>query len=241
MSFFKFRKSRRVRRISFIEKTIRRYMRDIYARDLLLQLEIEARNESIAYIKQHMTNSMIFTSWHAMHENAIEHALVDGLILEFGVKKGETIREIAGMTSRIVHGFDSFQGLPEDWTGMAIRKGRFSQKGKLPKVPSNVILHPGWFNESLPVFKQQYREPIAYIHIDCDLYSSTKTIFAELADRFVPGTIIVFDEYFNYPNWQQHEYKAFQEFVSAHGIRYEYLGFISYDSFVSVRITGKPR
>ncbi len=239
MSFLKFKKSRRIRKISFIEKAIRHYVRDIYAKDLLLQLEIDARNESIAYIKQHMSNSMIFTSWHELHDHALEHVKVDGLYMEFGVKKGETIRELARMTGKPFHGFDSFEGLPEDWAGMAIRKGRFSQKGKLPKVPENVILHPGWFNESIPVFKQKYHEPIAYIHIDCDLYSSTKTIFTELADRFVPGTIIVFDEYFNYPNWQQHEHKAFMEFVARHGFTYEYLGFISYDSFVSVKLTGK--
>jgi len=239
MSLFNFRKSRRVRRMSFMQKAIYHYMRDIYAKDLLLHLEIAARNETITYIKQHMTNSVIFTSWHELHHHAIEQAQVDGLFLEFGVKKGETIREIAKMTSRPVHGFDSFQGLPEDWTGMAIRKGRFSQKGKLPKVPANVMLHPGWFKESLPIFKQRFKEPISYIHIDCDLYSSTKTIFDELADRFVPGTVIVFDEYFNYPNWQQHEYKAFQEFIARFGFTYEYLGIISYDSFVSVKITGK--
>ena len=238
MSFFNFRKSRRARKISFLEKKIRQYFRDIYVKDLLLHLEIEARNETIAYIKQHMQNSMIFTKWHDLHKHAIEHARIEGLFLEFGVKKGETIREIAKMTNRTVHGFDSFQGLPEDWAGTVLRKGRFDKQGKLPKVPASVMLHSGWFNESLPVFKKKFNEPVAYVHIDCDLYSSTRTIFDELADRIVPGTVIVFDEYFNYPNWQQHEYKAFQEFVTEHGLTYEYLGFISYECSVSVKITG---
>ena len=62
--------------------------------------------------------------------------------------------------------------------------------------------------------------PVAFIHVDCDLYSSTKTIFSLLSDRIVPGTIILFDEYFNYPNWQQHEYKALQEFVDTKNIKY---------------------
>lgn len=61
------------------------------------------------------------------------------------------------------------------------------------------------------------------MHIDCDLYNSTKTIFDNLAPRIKSGTIIVFDEYFNYPNWQQHEYKAFQEFVEDNNIKYEYI------------------
>ncbi|MGH8120375.1 MAG: class I SAM-dependent methyltransferase, partial [Gammaproteobacteria bacterium] len=172
MSLFNPGKSRRTRHLSFIQKKIMRYLRDIYAKDLLFNLEMEAMRESIAYIKQNMTNSMIFTSWDNLHAHAMEHAGLKGLYLEFGVKKGKTIREIAAMTSNIVHGFDSFQGLPEDWAGTVLLKGRFNKRGKLPKVPANVLLHSGWFNESLPVFKKQYQDPIAYMHIDCDLYSS---------------------------------------------------------------------
>ena len=239
MPLFNFKKSKRARKISFIQKKIMHYLRDLYAKDLLLNLEIEAMRESIAYIKKNMINSMIHTNWHSLHAHAIEQAKLNGLFLEFGVKKGVTIRQIAQMTSGTVHGFDSFQGLPEDWTGRTIRKGRFSQQGKLPRVPDKVMLHPGWFEDSLPVFVQQHKEPVAYVHIDCDLYSSTKTIFKFLADRIVPGTVIVFDEYFNYPNWQQHEYKAFQEFVAEYAIKYEYLGFLSHDSCVAVKIISK--
>ncbi len=239
MPFLKLRRSRRQRKESFFQKTIRRYLRDIYAKDLLLQLEIEAMRESVDYIRRHMDASLIFTSWHALHRHAIEQAKLNGLFLEFGVKKGETLREIAKMTHSTVHGFDSFQGLPEDWTGTQLAKGRFSKQGKLPKVPGNVMLHPGWFAESLPGFTERYRDPIAYMHIDCDIYSSTKTVLNLLAGQIVPGTVIVFDEYFNYPNWRQHEYKAFQEFIAEHKLQYEYLGFLSYESCVSVKITGR--
>jgi len=61
-------------------------------------------------------------------------------------------------------------------------------------------------------------------HIDCDLYSSTKTVFDWLKPRIRAGTI-VFDEYFNYPNWHQHEFKAFKEFVEECHVKYEYLGY----------------
>lgn len=233
------KRSKRSRKLSFFQKLVSRYIRDLYAKDLLLNLELEAMRETIDYIRNHMPDSMIYTRWHDLHQDAIEKSMISGLYLEFGVKKGDTIREITGMTPEPVHGFDSFQGLPEDWSGTALRKGRFNKQGKLPSVPESVILHNGWFEETLPVFKSQYSGPIAYMHIDCDLYSSTKTIFEHLGNRIVPGTVIVFDEYFNYPNWQQHEYRAFQEFVSVNGIRYEYMGFLSHDSCVSVKITGK--
>jgi len=233
------KRSKRSRKLSFLQKLLSRYLRDLYAKDLLLNLELEAMRETIDYIKKNMPDSMIYTRWHDLHADAIEHSGVSGLFLEFGVKKGDTIREIAGMTTQPVHGFDSFQGLPENWSGTALRKGRFNKQGKLPRVPEGVTLHNGWFEETLPVFKSKYTDPVAYMHIDCDLYSSTKTIFKQLSDQIVPGTVIVFDEYFNYPNWQQHEYKAFQEFVTVNGIQYDYLGFLCYDSCVSVKITGK--
>ena len=53
----------------------------------------------------------------------------------------------------IVHGFDSFRGLPEDWAGRdGMKKGTFDVNGRKPTVPDNVVLHPGWFNETLPKF-----------------------------------------------------------------------------------------
>jgi Macrocin-O-methyltransferase (TylF). len=195
--------------------------------------------QTVGYISQNMPDCIIYTKWHDLHTHAMEQAMLQGLFLEFGVKKGETIRELATMTPLTVHGFDSFQGLPEDWSGTSLRKGRFNKQGKLPKVPSNVVLHPGLFEETLPEFVRNYKEPVAYMHIDCDIYSSTKTILDHLNDRIIPGSVIVFDEYFNYPNWQQHEYKAFQEFISGRGLTYKYLGFLSYDSCVSVKIAGK--
>ena len=70
-------------------------------------------------------------------------------------------------------------------------------------------LHKGWFEETLPVWLAANEGPVSFIPIDCDLYSSTRTILTLLAERIVPGTIGLFDEYFNYPNWEKHEYKRF--------------------------------
>jgi hypothetical protein len=133
------------------------------------------------------------------------------------------------------HGFDSFEGLPEAWGGFSLGAAAFNVKGKLPKVPGNVRLYPGWFENSLPPWLTENPGPVAFMHVDCDLYSSTKTIFNLLGDRLQPGTIILFDEYFNYPNWRKHEFKAFQELVAARGIEYEYLGYARQQ--VTVRIT----
>jgi len=88
-----------------------------------------------------------------------------------------------------------------------------------------VVIVEGWFADSLPRFLELHQGPIAFVHVDCDVYSSTKTVFEHLGPRLSQGTVIVFDEYFNYPGWQEHEFKAFQEFVLQSGLRYKYLAF----------------
>jgi hypothetical protein len=62
------------------------------------------------------------------------------------------------------------------------------------------------------------------LHIDCALYSSTACVLRLVAERIVPGTVILFDELIGYPGWQEGEYKALCEWVEATGIEFEYLG-----------------
>ena len=160
-------------------------------------------------------------------EYALGLVAVDGFCAEFGVFQGETLAFAANRVDKVVYGFDSFEGLPDDWF-LGVSRGTFSLKGQLPKLAvaqNNYRLIKGWFVDTLPDFRAQIEGPAAYIHIDCALYSSTKTIFCELADRIVPGTVIVFDEYFNYPGWQKHEFMAFQEFCADHDVTYKYVAF----------------
>ncbi len=78
-------------------------------------------------------------------------------------------------------------------------------------------LSPGLFEDTLPAFLADNDEPIAFVHVDCDLYSSTKTVLDLTADRLAPEAVLVFDEFFNYPGWQQHEYRAWTEFIARDG------------------------
>lgn len=165
---------------------------------------------------------------------ACQSAKVPGLVMEFGVFSGRSIDRIAQNISGPVYGFDSFEGLPEAWRP-GFDKGYFAREG-LPQTLPNVELVVGWFDRTLPVFLDAHPEPASLIHVDCDLYSSTQTVFTQLRNRIVPGTIILFDEYFNYPGWELHEFKAFQEFVSATGLQYEYIGFNVNNQQVAVRV-----
>ena len=88
-------------------------------------------------------------------------------------------------------------------------------------------IHPvvGWYSESLPPFMKHNQGPIRLLHIDCDLYSSTKDVFDRVHDRLVKGTVIIFDEYWNGPHWREDEWKAWQECCQEHNLQYEYRAF----------------
>jgi hypothetical protein len=197
---------------------------------------MRALNNSVDYIEANMTKAVGFETQKELIAYSLQQTPVTGHYLEFGVFTGGSIRYMAKRKPNVMfHGFDSFEGLPEDWFGMPLVKHSFSLKGGLPKVPNNVSLHKGWFNETLPAWCQQHSGNIAFMHIDCDLYSSTTTILETLAQRMQIGTVILFDEYFNYPNWENHEFKAWQEFIKAHHMCYDYIGFARQQ--VAVRIT----
>ena len=156
----------------------------------------------------------------------------NGVVLECGVHSGASIRKISAapiFQNTTVYGFDSFEGLPERWdrNDMDVDKGAFNLDGKLPDVPSNVELVPGWFDDTLPSFAKRVEgesKLVTFIHVDCDLYSSTKTIFDSLGHLFCDGIVIVFDELFNYNNFSKHELLALWEFCKTNGWRIEWIG-----------------
>jgi hypothetical protein len=219
-------------------------------RELLFSPAIHPRHvdyERMAYMAaaaqsaELMVSSMQTATDLVTNQGVREHALgqceVEGLVMEFGVRAGGTLTHMASLAAdQEVHGFDSFEGLPEDWTYFQ-KKGRYTLGGEPPRIDlPNVTLHKGWFSDSLPPFLATHPGPARFVHFVCDLYSSTDTVLRALEDRLVPGTVIVFDEYVNYPGWQEHEYKAFNEFLTRTGARFRYLGFASGQCAVSVRI-----
>jgi hypothetical protein len=178
------------------------------------------------FIEAQLPNVHSFETRYALWEYILKTQRIaerDGLICEFGVAKGKSINVLAEkLNGKKLYGFDSFQGLPETWRGN-YPAGTF--KTALPAVRENVELIPGWFNETLPGFLETHPEPALLLHLDADLYSSTKIILELMRPRLVPGTVLVFDEFFNYPGWLEGEYKAFNEFVAATGLKYEFLGY----------------
>lgn len=196
----------------------------------------KARLDAWRYLKSldHPLPRMIGSNIEAFRIG-VEAAIEKGLVLEFGVRHGTSIRQIADLVKQPVHGFDSFEGLPEVWHHEP--KGSYTTKGEIPKVPKNVRLHVGWFEDTLPEFLKVHEGPVRFINVDCDIYSSTKTVLDLLAPRMVPGSVIVFDEYIGNEHWREDEFKAFQEAVARYGWTYEYLCFSIFTKQVAVRIT----
>ncbi|CAF0922145.1 unnamed protein product [Adineta steineri] len=156
----------------------------------------------------------------------------DGLWMEFGVYRGSSLKHIAdwkrmfcGNNSQPVYGFDTFTGLPTDWRG-GFGRGAFNiPNGTNISVPYNVVLVKGLFidtlSDQLLLFDHQYQchTPVSFVHIDCDIYDGTRDILFLLGSRFVSGTILLFDELFNYPGYEKHELKALYEFLSSSNVR----------------------
>lgn len=195
------------------------------ARNLKLHMAKIAADNSAKYIMENMLTVPSFDNRLKLLSYALRQVKVQGKYLEFGVWEGKSINYIAAQKpNERIYGFDSFEGLPETWT--QYYKESYFKVHKLPEVNNNVELIKGWFDETLPQFIKEHRDfKVAFIHSDSDLYSSTKTTLDNLKDKIQSGTVIVFDEYFNYPGWENNEFKAFQEFIKETGLQYRYLGY----------------
>jgi predicted O-methyltransferase YrrM len=191
--------------------------------DVRFLARLEAGISSAKFFNEHLYEKLVVESDLDLLHACAKNIKSDDLVLEFGVFSGKTINALAEhLPDSKIWGFDSFEGLPETWRNY-FTKGTF-KVDKLPDVRSNVNLFKGWFDETLPKFLEQNNGQVGFLHVDCDLYSSTKTVLSLLRDRFKNGSVIVFDEYFNYPGWERHEYKVFAEFIFETGFNFEYIG-----------------
>ncbi|MGR3433933.1 MAG: class I SAM-dependent methyltransferase [Shimia sp.] len=178
-----------------------------------------------------MAGAMLFPKRDGLRAYCAQRALErgpEGLWIEFGVAGGRGCNLFADLLKprglRIT-GFDSFEGLSEDWTGHhnGRPEGSYSRKGALPEVRSNVTLVKGWVDRTLPPFLAENAGPVAFAHMDFDTYTPTKLALEGIADRLRPGSVLLFDELYGYPGWRHHEWKALREVLAPE--RYRYVGF----------------
>jgi predicted O-methyltransferase YrrM len=189
------------------------------------ELHLRAISDSADVVRAEMPGALFCED---RFEN-LEYALTlrpKGLVLEFGVFRGATIRLIAARCpGEKIYGFDSFEGLPEKWVGSRNTSTTMDRGGQLPQVPSNVELVKGLFGDTLPGFLKAHPGEIGFVHIDCDIYSSTREVFAQIGARLAPSSVIVFDEFFGYHGFKEHEYRAFREFAAASGRKCRFVSY----------------
>ena len=141
------------------------------------------------------------------------------LYLEFGVFRGDSMRVWARLLRHpdaALHGFDSFDGLPEGWS-LQEDEGHFSTAGELPQIDDpRVRFFRGWFQDTLPHYEPPEHDTLV-VNVDCDLYSSAAVVLAYVEPHLRPGSYLYFDEFNN----RHHELRAFDEFLRKTGMRFE--------------------
>ena len=198
-------------------------------KELFYGLEKYAMDKSVEFIFENSTAATNYFKDHwKLREDAFTRIPDVGLLLEFGVAKGASANYFSSLLQkrnddRTFWGFDSFQGLSEDWGGTSMSKGTFDRKGKPPKLNENVECIVGDILETYEPFLKAHRDPIAFMHIDTDTYTPCYHVLKLSTPRFINGTVILFDELLGYPNYHSHELKALEEVLPRD--RYEYLSF----------------
>lgn len=197
-------------------------------------LEIVYENasmQSAEFIMNNMGSAVLHDSRDSYWQYVLRQIPDHGLIMECGVFEGASINFIADFLNargdtRIIYGFDSFEGLQEDWQGENLAAGHFDLRGQLPSVRSHVKLYKGWVQETVGPFLDEHKEhQVALLHIDTDTYTPAKYLLQAILPRLQSGSIIAFDELIGYPNWQAHEYRALIEVLAPD--KYEFIAFTS--------------
>lgn len=194
------------------------------------------------FVADHLAGAVACESDADVLRFASEHVSVPGgFYLEMGVATGRSINFIAALNpTKKIFGFDSFSGLPEEWDRGDVYHPRgafrFKKKIVLPLL-KNVIVYQGLFKDVLPVFKKNVLKdnPIAFLHVDSDIYISARDIFQEIGSNIVSGTVVVFDELYNYPYFENHEWKALQEFLAVTKTHIKFLAFNAVNEQVAIK------
>ena len=208
---------------------------------------IDQVEDSYQEFKSIMPKTMIFTERKEIRKFVVREALTtvekkkvkNPIFLEFGVATGKTINDFAELLKNtkfdFLHGFDSFEGLQEDWVGM--EKGRttgaYSQKKILPKVMDNVRLIAGLVQDTLPGFLKENLNPILLVHMDMDTYTPGKFVLENIKSRLIQGSLILFDDFYGYGGWRNHDFKALNEVFSKN--EYEIIAFGKYQSVIKIK------
>ncbi len=180
------------------------------------------------HFKKYFKSAIFISSDVKIREYAILEAIkndnnLENTYLEFGVYKGTTINFFSKYVKKI-YGFDSFEGLREDWVGHEDNQaGYFNLNKKIPRLNSNVVPVAGWIQDTLINFLEKNKPEINFVHIDVDTYESTKYVLKNIKKYLKKKCIIIFDELYNFSGWSVGENQALTEVLNEN--EYKFLAF----------------
>jgi len=183
---------------------------------LLNLLDEDKTKTSYEFFKKSFKSAVLFHDAELIRKYAIETSLINDdekkyFYLEFGVFKGDTANFFSRYVKKL-YAFDSFEGLKEDWLGnIDNSKGKFNLNKQVPKLNPNVEPVVGWVQDTLDDFLKKHNPKINFIHIDLDTYPSTKYVLEKIKPYLIKNSIIIFDELYNFINWEEGEFKALRE------------------------------
>ena len=176
---------------------------------------------------------LFFHRW-ALFDSMTKKSKQDRPFYEFGVWRGISFKYLINTFNK-GYGFDTFEGLPEDWHQE--QKGTYSADGVIPKITGGTFI-AGKFEDTLPTFFAESRPIASIINFDADLYSSTLCALNYSKPVIDKHTILIFDEFIINNHWEQDEYKALNEFCSNNNLNYEVLAISYLTKQVAVRLVG---
>jgi predicted O-methyltransferase YrrM len=195
-------------------------------------LEFDEISASAKFIKQHLGTASLFdTKKGGYFQFVMEEVCKSsnpGLWLEFGVRDGVSAKYFAKYAAdyaqdKCLYGFDSFNGIRNDWSSISEPRGSFSLHGQIPKPIPNCKFIVGWIEVTLDKFLLNNSSKISFVNFDFDVYQPTKFALERIAERLTPGAIIIFDEFHGYPGWMNHEKKALEEVLDPN--KYKFIAF----------------
>ncbi|MDR1433485.1 MAG: class I SAM-dependent methyltransferase [Puniceicoccales bacterium] len=211
-------------------------------------------SQSVQFVASFMPNALPVT--------ADTHALLYGALVALAnfpagvaVDLGAGVLKSSNLLGSVfAHGTvfacDTFSGLPEAWERGDVNfpAGTFAPKiapvGLQPPFPTldNVIAIRGKFIDTIPQLLPVLKNyQLALVHIDSDTYQSAVDGLEPLLPLLRVGTILVFDEFYNYDDFENGEFRAFMDLIDGNGFKYTPLAFNAHHQQVVIQIVGLPQ
>lgn len=196
-----------------------------------------AVQRSAEYIQRYLPETLLFPSREHLWKYAVTLLSENTRVIELGVYKGYSINRIAAYSigkGIDVWGFDTFEGLTENWFGTRFHGGAYSNSGVVPKTHKNVVIQQGCISETLPLFLKSNDRSISLIHMDLDTSETTSRALEELSEVITRSAYIIFDQYHGYPAYEVGEQAAWKKYAENNNVSWRYLAFSNQQALIHV-------